>query len=102
MAASRTRACFWIQDLLLDLLSMECCRLDIALGASGGRVNIRKMKSGHLTLVGECSVHRLMVGKALDMVSDFDWIVERDITPGWNAFTKGIDHYDKSMSWPQR
>ena len=41
---------------------------------------IRKTDSGYYSLVGECYVHGLMDGKALDMVLDVDWMEEGDIT----------------------
>ena len=41
---------------------------------------IRKTDSGYYLLVGECYVHGLMDGKALDMVLDVDWMEEGDIT----------------------
>lgn len=41
---------------------------------------IRKADSGHYCLVGECYVHGLMDGKALDVVLDVDWMEEGDIT----------------------
>ena len=41
---------------------------------------IRRTASRHYSLVGECYVHGLMDGKALDMVLDVDWMEEGDIT----------------------
>lgn len=41
---------------------------------------IRKANSGHDCLVGECYVHGMMDGKALDVVLDVDWMEEGDIT----------------------
>ena len=41
---------------------------------------VRRTDSGFYSLVGECYVHGLMDGKALDMVLDVDWMEEGDIT----------------------
>ena len=37
---------------------------------------IRERDNGNYSLVGECYVHGLMDGEALDMVLDYDWLEE--------------------------
>ena len=41
---------------------------------------IHPTDNGQFRLVGECYVHGLMDGKALDMVLDVDWMEEKNIT----------------------
>ncbi|MCJ1458322.1 hypothetical protein MMC28_008693 [Mycoblastus sanguinarius] len=40
----------------------------------------RKTDGGNGSLVGECYIHGLMDGEALDVVLDFDWMEEKDIS----------------------
>lgn len=69
------------QDGYMGLVPARATKGDGICVFLGGAVPfvIRKTDNGHYSLVGECYVHGLMDGKALDMVLDIDWMEEKDI-----------------------
>ena len=79
--AARGRRFCVTQDGYMGLVPTRAAKGDNICVFLGGAVPflIRKIDNGHYPLVGECYVHGLMDGKALDMVLDVDWMDEKDI-----------------------
>ena len=76
-----TRFCV-TQDGYMGLVPTRAAKGDTICVLMGGAVPfvIRGTENGQFRLLGECYVHGLMDGKALDMVLDVDWMEEKNIT----------------------
>ena len=76
-----TRFCV-TQDGYMGLVPTRAAKGDLICVFMGGAVPfvIRRTDNGQFRLLGECYVHGLMDGKALDMVLDVDWMEEKNIT----------------------
>lgn len=70
------------RDGYMGLVPTRAAKGDAICVFMGGTVPfvIRETDSGQYRLMGECYVHGLMDGKALDMVLDVDWMEEKNIT----------------------
>ena len=80
--AARGRRFCVTQDGYMGLVPTRAAMGDNICVFLGGAVPfvMRKTDNRHYFLVGECYLHGLMDGKALEMVLDVDWMDERDIT----------------------
>ena len=76
-----TRFCV-TQDGYMGLVPTRAAKGDAICVFMGGAVPfvIRGTDNGRFRLLGECYIHGLMDGKALDVVLDVDWMEEKNIT----------------------